>query len=268
VLSLAVLLCSATSIPAAAPLDTTLNPGTAAEFDAYTRAVEQQLISSSAFKLDADMLGRLQGGEVMVRSGSKNPIEIQDGLIHDWTGTVFFPHTTLPEVIHVLQDFDHHSAIYPEMTRSRLLRKDGNHVSGVWRIERRSGPVHVALDLYDDAEYRQVSPNHWICIAHAKKILQVMDADTAKEKTLPEGQGYGFLWRLYGYWTLEARDGGVLARCRTVSLSRSVPAAVGWIVNPFVKEQPRESLLATLRATRDAVDRRTKTHETASAQGQ
>lgn len=248
-------------------METTLKPKTAADFEAYSLKVQQSLVSKPEIIFDPDAASKLEAGEVVVRSIPGNPLEIHDGLIHDWTGVVFFPHAKLSRVLQVLQDFDHHSSIYPEMTQSRLLRRNGDKISGLWRIEHKNGPIHFSLDLYDDAQYREVSPNRWICIAQAKRILQVEDAGTPKERSLPEGQGYGFLWRMNCYWTLETRDGGVVAQCRTVSLSRGIPAAVGWIVNPIVKEQPRDSLITTLRATRAAVDRRSSTSDSSAASG-
>jgi hypothetical protein len=70
---------------------------------------------------------------------------------------------------------------------------------------------------------------------------------------LPPGQGHGFLWRLYSYWRFEERDGGVYVECEAISLTRSVPAGLGWIIEPIIRNLPRESLANTLRATRDAL---------------
>jgi hypothetical protein len=62
--------------------------------------------------------------------------------------------------------------------------------------------------------------------------------------------GYGYLWRLSSYWRFEELDGGVSVECRAISLTRDVPAGLGWIIEPMVKKLPTESLLATLEATR------------------
>jgi hypothetical protein len=40
---------------------------------------------------------------------------------------------------------------------------------------------------------------------------------------------------------------------RTLSLSRSIPIGMGWIMKPILQNVPRESLAATLRNTRKAV---------------
>jgi hypothetical protein len=41
----------------------------------------------------------------------------------------------------------------------------------------------------------------------------------------------------------------------SVSLTRSIPAGLGWAIGPFVESVPRESLEFTLRATSNALRR-------------
>jgi hypothetical protein len=73
------------------------------------------------------------------------------------------------------------------------------------------------------------------------------------ERELPPGNDHGFLWRLYSYWRFEERDGGVYVECQAISLTRSVPTGFGWLIEPIIRQLPRESLANTLRATRAAV---------------
>jgi hypothetical protein len=61
------------------------------------------------------------------------------------------------------------------------------------------------------------------------------------------------LWRLNSYWRFEERDGGVYVECRAISLTRDVPTGLGWIVEPIVRKLPRQSLINTLTATRQAL---------------
>ena len=74
---------------------------------------------------------------------------------------------------------------------------------------------------------------------------------TAREM-LPD-TGYGFLWRLYSYWKFMAKEDGVIVECRAISLSRDIPLGLGWVIEPIVKNLPRESLINTLKATREAL---------------
>ncbi len=59
---------------------------------------------------------------------------------------------------------------------------------------------------------------------------------------------HGFLWRLNTYWSYEERDGGLYMQIESVSLTRSIPNGLAWIIRPFVESIPRESLEFTLRA--------------------
>jgi hypothetical protein len=81
----------------------------------------------------------------------------------------------------------------------------------------------------------------------------VQDAGETSESEMPPGHDHGFLWRLNSYWRFEQRDGGVYVECEAISLTRSVPAGLGWLINPIVRTLPRESLASTLRSLRAAV---------------
>jgi hypothetical protein len=240
---------------------TKLKPRTAAEFDEYAQKVEQQLSSRwlgqraslSISDVPSDRASVLRG-DLLIRAGSpENPISISDGLIHDWFGAVFIPNTTMQKVLGVLRDFDHHADIYPEIVSSRLLRRNGNDLTGYWRLQRKPQLIPVAFDVEEEAHYREIAPGKWICRAYAKKISEVDNPGTSSEKILPPGNGQGFLWRLYAYWSLETTNGGVLAECRTLSLSRNIPAGLSWAIKPFIQSLPRESLTSTLKNTRAAV---------------
>ncbi len=250
-----------TPIYAQFAFSTKLKPRTVAEFDEYAQKVEQQLSNRwqaqraflSISDVAADRAGVLRG-DLLIRPGSpENPISISDGLIHDWLGAVFIPSTTMQKVLGVLRDFDHHADIYPEVVSSRLLRRNGNDLTGYWRLQRKPQLIPVAFDVEEEAHYKEIAPGKWICRAYAKKISEVDNPGTSGEKILPPGNGQGFLWRLYAYWSLETANGGVLAECRTLSLSRNIPAGLSWAIKPFIQSLPRESLTSTLKNTRAAV---------------
>jgi hypothetical protein len=61
------------------------------------------------------------------------------------------------------------------------------------------------------------------------------------------------LWRLNSYWSFLEISGGLLIECEAVSLTRDIPAGVGWLVTPIIAELPRESLNFTLTATKKAL---------------
>jgi hypothetical protein len=81
----------------------------------------------------------------------------------------------------------------------------------------------------------------------------VDNAGKADERLQPVGKDHGFLWRLYSYWRFVERDGGIYFECEAVSLTCDIPTGLGWMIEPIIRQLPRESLVNTLSKTRDAL---------------
>jgi len=43
--------------------------------------------------------------------------------------------------------------------------------------------------------------------------------------------------------------------CRAISLTRDVPTGLGWLINPIIRDLPKESIENTLRETKAAEGR-------------
>jgi hypothetical protein len=251
------------SCPLCSQFETKLAPETARAFEDHVKAVEAGLenrwsgrapfLSIEASPQDEKKL--LKGDLVIRAATAKNPEEVPDGLIHDWVGAVYIPDTTVSKVLAVLQDFDRHAKIYPEIVRSHLVNRQGDDITGYWRLERKQQFVPAVFDVQQEAYYKEVAPGHWICRAYANDIREVQDAGTEKERDYPLGTGLGLLWRMNAFWSIEASGNGVMAECRTISLSRSIPSGLGWMIKPFIQNVPRESLTSTLLNTRKTIAR-------------
>jgi hypothetical protein len=61
------------------------------------------------------------------------------------------------------------------------------------------------------------------------------------------------MWALDTYWRFLQAEDGVFVQCEAISLTRDVPAGLGWLIRPFIESIPRESLEFTLATTRKAV---------------
>jgi hypothetical protein len=239
-----------------------LQPETVSEFERYAQIVEMQLDErwqgKKAFlAVEDDQAGmqKVLAGEFSIRELPNGHLtEIKNGLVHDWIGAEYIPNTSIEQVMEVLRDFDRHKKVYPEVADSRTIQRNRDNVTGYWRLERK-GVVPVVLNVEQEAHYKQVAPGKWTCRAYARNITEVDTGLFKHGRTFPPGEGHGYLWRLYAYWSLESFRGGVLAECRTLSLSRDIPQGLAWAVGPYVQKTPYESLLSTLRETRKAVDR-------------
>ena len=192
-------------------------------------------------------------GEVLIQQlpASTQPA---GGLIHDWIGAVFLRGASLAGVLRLVQDYNRHERWYrPEVAGSRLVSRNGNDYKVFLRL-RKKKVITVVLNTEHDVSYTPVGETRWASRSYSNRIAEVERAGSADERELPVGHDHGFLWRLYSYWRFEERDGGVYVECEAVSLTRDVPAGLGWLILPIVRDLPKESLEQTLRNTRAAVE--------------
>jgi hypothetical protein len=239
---------------------TKLRPETLEGFNEYVRMTEESLgkrwAGQKPFLRVYDNprdLGQVRKGEVVVEQLANNKsVHIKGGIVHDWVGAMVIPGVHVNTVLGVLQDFNHHKKIYPEVIDSRLTKQESNAFWFYLRLKKKK-ILTVVLNTDHEARYYQAATNRWYCRSYSLRIAEVSDAGTQAEHELPVGEDHGFLWRLYAYWHLDEVKEGVLVECRTLSLSRDVPYGLGWLIHPIINDLPGESLKETLECTRNAV---------------
>lgn len=208
----------------------------------------------------AEAYAALKRGEVKMKKleildGGK-PIHCPGGLIHHWTGVVFIPRAKLDDVLSMLEDYDHHSIYFaPDVERSKIESRDGEHFRVFLRF-RRHKVITVVLNTEHDIEYFRDGPDRAHSRSSAVRVAEVENAGKSDEREKTPGDDGGYLWRMETWWRMEERDGGVYVQSEVVSLTRDIPALLSWLVGPFVTSIPKETLTATLVATRRAVDNR------------
>jgi hypothetical protein len=238
-----------------------LKPQTLQSFAAYIRdaeaAMEQTLQGSHPFlwsDANSEKAQQVRGEQVLAQFWSgRGPVKVPNGLIHDWIGAALIPGTTVKDTLALVQDYDNHKNIYrPEVMASKLISHHGNDFQIYLRLLKKK-ILTVVLDTDHDVHYSSLDRTRWLCRSYTTRIAEVEDAGTPKERVLPPDTGYGFLWRLYSYWRFQERDDGVYIECRAVSLTRDVPFGLGWVIEPIIQKLPKESLINTLEATRQAL---------------
>jgi len=238
-----------------------LKPQTLQAFGAYIReaeaGMEQTLHGNGPFlwsEVSSERAQQVGQGQIVVQLWSgQGPVKVPNGLIHDWIGAVFIPDTTVEATLQLVQNYDRHKDIYtPEVIDSALKNRHDNDFQIYLRLLKKK-IITVVLDTDHDVHYRCLDRERWICRSYTTRIAEVEDAGSPKERVLPPDTGYGFLWRLYSYWRFQEKEGGVYVECRAISLTRDVPFGLGWIVEPIIQSLPRESLIHTLEATRQAL---------------
>lgn len=238
-----------------------LNPKTLEAFDAYIHnaetEMEQSVHTSGSFLWSRQVPERAQGvdqGQVVAQFWSgEGPAKVPNGLIHDWIAAAFIPDANIPELLAVMQEYDKHKNTYkPEVIDSKLISRDGNDFRVYLRLLKKK-LITVVLETDHEVHYCAVDNTRWVCRSCTTRIAEVENAGTPDERVFEPDTGYGFLWRLYSYWRLEELNGGVVVECRAISLTRDVPFGLGWAIEPIIEKLPKESLINTLEATRQAL---------------
>ena len=205
---------------------------------------------------DAKRAKQVRQGKIVAELWrGKGPDKVPAGLIHDWIGAIFMPGATVARTLACIQDYDNHKKLYrPEVIDSKLIARHGDDFQIYLRVLKKK-IITVVLDTDHDVHYFHAGGARWGCRSYTTRTAEVDDAGKPNEKIQPPDAGYGFLWRLNTYWRFEERDGGVFAECRAISLTRDIPSVLKWVIEPMVRSLPKDTLMHTLKATRDAVAR-------------
>jgi hypothetical protein len=246
-----------------------LQRDTLAAFDRYVEAAEARMTAelSSADRFlwpsmppdgrRAARLDALRRGALIVERLTTpdrvGPIAIPDGLVHHWVGLAFMPGVPIDRAIALLQDYDHHAALYsPRVARARLRARTGETFCFDLRFTIDKG-ITVVIDTENEASFTRVDPGRAYSRIVSTRVAEVDSPGTPRERQKAPGHDSGYLWRLNTYWRFLARDGGTYLQCESISLTRGIPMGLGWLAGPFVASLPRESLEFTLDTTRRAL---------------
>lgn len=237
-----------------------LKPATLQQFESYMAAADREMAARLAnpdkllWSFDKpDRLARLRAGQTVIEGSNGEPVrDVEQGLVHDWTGAIFLDGVKAAAVLAVLQDYARHQEIYaPEVASSQLLSNNGTEFRTRLRLVKKK-IITVVLDCEFLVRWRQAGPGAWQSSTRSIRIAEVDHPGRPDERISPPDTGYGFLWRMNSYWTVAERDSGTYVECRAISLTRDIPALLDRIIRPMVTSLPRESLARTLEATRRA----------------
>jgi hypothetical protein len=237
-------------------------PQAVAAYNKYIAAVESRLVQQHATAgaflairaADPQNERRLKNGELIVEQieprGGK---DLPGAMLHDWRGAAFVPGARGADFERLMRDYAAYPQHYaPEVLAASVLAHDGDHYQVKMRV-RQKHVITVVLDTTYDVTCGRLDSDHGYSLSRSTVVAEIEEAGTSSERALGPNEDHGFLWRLNTYWSYEERDGGLYIEIESVSLTRSIPYGLAWVVGPFVESVPRESLEFTLRATRDAL---------------
>ena len=203
----------------------------------------------------ADRAERVHAGEIVVAPApGPNPINVPGGLIHHWMGAMFVPNRTIEQIASVTRNYDRYKDYYqPSVIESRTVASGDTNDEFSMRIMNKALFLKIALDADYRATYVRVDENKIYSISRTTRLQEIEDYGEAREHAIPEGEGLGYIWKLVSIARLEQRDGGVYVEFEGIALSREIPRAARFFVDPIVRRVSRNSMLVSLRETREAL---------------
>jgi hypothetical protein len=251
------------AVPAASPVPASeLKSATVAAFDRYVQLTETRMAGEVAGTSPFLWIDRqpaadraaaqkeLAAGQVVVaqmqtRDG-RSEIDVPSGMVHHWIGTVLLPGVPLERVMAFVRDYPAYPRAFgPTIERAQVISASGDRYEVSMRTSTKK-VISVVIDATYTIDYRPLGTGRVWTKSVASNIREVQSAGTADERSRPAETGSGYLWRLNNYCSFEVRPEGTYEQCESVSLSRDMPFGIGWIVGPYVKSVPRETLTFTL----------------------
>jgi hypothetical protein len=249
------------ALAARASVAADLTPATVEAFNRYIAATEarleprfrgQHFLWASETEVWRQQLKR---GPVIVQPTEGNGVvPIKGGLIQDWVGAVFIPDSSLKCALSIVQDYEHHKVFYsPEVADAKIRFRTGDDFQVYMRIVKAKFLLSDVFNSEHDIRFTTIDAHRVYSRAYSQRIAEVTDAGKPGEHELAVGKDRGFLWRIYGYWFFEERDGGVYISCQSITLTRDLPFALGKMLGPIIRDLPGESVRNSLEKTRNAI---------------
>jgi len=252
------LVCAGSLIASSESRGAELKQDTLVYWNAYVDAAGPRIGSQTPFlwvDQKPERLQRVRDGEILVSSvGKQNPKPVDSGLIHDWMGAAFLPGASIEDVLSAVRDYGNYKEYYkPTVVDSKLLSRDGPCEKYSMRVVNKETVAETALDMEYETCYSKIDDRRWYSVTRTTRVQEIRHHGRPNEQELPPDHGTGFIWRLYSVARFEQRDGGTYVEVEAIALSRDIPAALRWVVNPIVRRVSRNSMLISLQETRDAV---------------
>ncbi len=249
----------------------TLESRTLRAWSAYVEATERRIareiesgsrflaLDFQPFSLaDRELRTIASGGIPVARMATFDPrgreFTVDGGAIHHWRGCVLVPGANLEEVLSRIANPGPPDELQEDVLDSAVLGRGPDWLKIYLKLQR-SKIVTVVYNTEHLVSYRRHKEGRASSRSEALKIAELEFPNSAREKEKPQGSDHGFLWRLNSYWRYQQVDGGVLVECESLSLSRSVPVLLEFLIRPIINRTARQSMQRTLAELRDRLIR-------------
>jgi len=260
-LGVLMLLCVSTVAHAAQLKQQTID-----EWNGYLRGAQAQMDrrlsgQTSFLWLDSvpDGRRRARNGEILVAPFDEHtPKHVSDGLIHHWIGASFIPGVRIKDILSVVRDYPRYKEFYKPLVIESAVdagqpisaNGDDEYFIRFWNEAALS---KTAFDATYTASWVQLDSHRCYEVAHTTRLQEVDHYDEPTQRRLPPDQGNGYIWRLYSTTRFAEADDGVYIEEEAIGLSRDIPTALRWFVDPIVRRVSRDALSTSLLQTGQAV---------------
>lgn len=248
-----------------------LKPETVEAWNDYVKAteshIEQELSSNKGF-LNLDFQSKddvlherkeLLAGDITIKS--IDPVEeygrsmkVPKGKIHHWRGGIFIPGVDLDFVLSRIENPQSADMAQEDVLESRVLERFSDGLRLFLKLQR-SKIVTVVYNTEHIIRFKRHDHLSASSTSVATRIVEVERLKENREREKPAGDDHGFLWRLNSYWRYKQTQGGVIVECESLTLSRSVPKLLEYMISPIINRVARESLERTLLSMRERMIR-------------
>jgi hypothetical protein len=239
-----------------------LRTETVAAWDDYVQSVtaslQERVRSGARFLWTAespDRLANVHNGEIIVAPApGRNPLKVPGGLIHHWTAAAFLPNVRLNDVLDVTRDYDRYQEFYqPSVIASKAIARGDAYDYFSMRLMNQAFFLKTMLDADYQSSNVHLDDRRFYSISRSTRVQEIEDYNQPAEHRFPEGEGSGYIWKLFNVVRMEERSEGVYLEMETLALSRDIPAALRFVVDPIVRRVSRNSMLTSIKQTQAAV---------------
>jgi hypothetical protein len=221
-------------------------------------AMQQRVHAGGSFLWtceNPERTAKVRNGEIAVAPApGPNPRKVPGGLIHHWIGAAFLPATKLDDILEVTQDYDRYKEFYrPSVIDSKVVTRGPSGDRFSMLLMNQALFLKMAVDADYHAANVRLDDRRFYSVSRTTRVQEIEDYGQPSEHRLADGEGAGYIWRLFSVARLEQRDGGVYVEMEAVALSREIPGAVRLVVEPIVRRVSRNSMFTSIRQTEEAV---------------
>ena len=162
------------------------------------------------------------------------------------------PHADAERLVGVVSAYDTHADTYgPGVMHSRILERDGTRMRVAMRLLKKN-VLTAVFETEHAVEFDRLDTGRWWGRSESTSVREVAGVGKPTESLRPPGHDRGLLWQMVVYWRFADTAEGAIVEHRSISLTRSPPKGLGWVLGPVLESLPRQSLANILRTTSEA----------------